>query len=149
MDMISAAHLKMDGVQQLVGDLVMSGNVDLLSFSAPSLQKVDGNIRIINHTILNKLELPLLTEVNGFHLAVLPALEVINFPAGLTKVNSMRIEDTRAPKVDGFKPESIESFTLLSNKHMRSLDLSSLKGVTGDMLVLGNNPAMPFIVRYD
>lgn len=147
MDIVPAANLRLDGVQQLIGDLVMSGNVDLVSFSAPSLQKVDGNIKIINHTILNKLELPLLTEVNGFHLAVLPALEVINFPAGLTKVNSLRIEDTRAPKIDGLKSESVESFTLLSNKHMRSNDLSSLKGITGDMLILGNNPEMPFIVR--
>ncbi|KAG2210444.1 hypothetical protein INT47_002386 [Mucor saturninus] len=147
MDIVPAAHLKLDGVQQLIGDLVMSGNVDLVSFSAPSLQKVDGNIKIINHTILNKLELPLLTEVNGFHLSVLPALEVINFPAGLVKVNSLRIEDTRAPQIDGLKSESIESFTLLSNKHMRSNDLSSLKGITGDMLILGNNPEMPFIAE--
>lgn len=137
----------MEGIQQLTGDLIMSGNVDMVSFSAPNLQKVDGHVKIINHTILNKLEFPLLTETNGFHLAVLPALEKIGFPAGLTKVNSIRIEDTRAPSIDGFKPETVESFTLLSNKYMKSFDFTSVKDVTGDMLLLGNNPALVFNVR--
>ncbi|GAA5798146.1 hypothetical protein HPULCUR_003546 [Helicostylum pulchrum] len=143
-DTAPVAHLRMEGIQQLTGDLMMSGNVDMVSFSAPNLQKVDGHVKIINHTILNKLEFPLLTEVNGFHLAVLPALEKIGFPAGLTKVNSIRIEDTRAPSIDGFKPETVESFTLLSNKYMKSFDFTSVKDVTGDMLLLGNNPALVF-----
>ncbi|KAI9351700.1 hypothetical protein BD770DRAFT_393917 [Pilaira anomala] len=84
MDTVPAGQLRLEGVEQLIGDIIMSGNVDLVSFSAPNLQKVDGQIKIINHTILNKLEFPLLTETNGFHVAVVPALEKINFPAGLT-----------------------------------------------------------------
>ncbi|KAL9548681.1 hypothetical protein MBANPS3_005569 [Mucor bainieri] len=143
-DHMTATQLKMDGVEQLIGDLVMNGNVDLEKFSAPELQKVDGSIKIENHTILNKVEFPKLTEAKTFSMAVLPALEVINFPAGLTKVNSMRIEDTRAPKVDGFRPETIESFTLLSNNYMKSFDFNSVKEVTGEMLVLGNNKLMTF-----
>ncbi|CAO3654532.1 unnamed protein product [Mucor fragilis] len=143
-DHMTATQLKMEGVEQLIGDLVMNGNADLEKFSAPELQKVDGSIKIENHTILNKVEFPKLTEAKTFSMAVLPALEVINFPAGLTKVNSMRIEDTRAPKVDGFRPETIESFTLLSNNYMKSFDFNSVKEVTGDMLVLGNNKLMTF-----
>lgn len=147
MDTVPAGQLRLEGVEQLIGDIIMSGNVDLVSFSAPNLQKVDGQIKIINHTILNKLEFPLLTETNGFHVAVVPALEKINFPAGLTKVNTMRIEDTRAPSVGGFKPERIDSFTLLSNKYMKTFDFSSVKEVNGEMLLLGNNPSLVFTVR--
>ncbi|OAC98479.1 hypothetical protein MUCCIDRAFT_130573, partial [Mucor lusitanicus CBS 277.49] len=143
-DHMTATQLKMEGVEQLIGDLVMNGNVDLEKFSAPELQKVDGAIKIENHTILSKVEFPKLTEANTFSMAVLPALEVISFPAGLTKVNSMRIEDTRAPKVDGFRPEAIDSFTLLSNNYMKSFDFNSVKEVTGEMLVLGNNKLMTF-----
>ena len=145
-DATSATKLEMEGVQRLVGDLILSGNVDLGSFRAPELQTVDGQIKITNHTVLSKVEFPKLTEAKSFSLAVLPALEVINFPAGLAKVDSMRIEDTRAPKVDGFKPEKLESFTLLSNNYMKSFDFSSVKEVTGDILVLGNNHAMSFNV---
>ncbi|KAK4515006.1 3-ketoacyl-CoA thiolase with broad chain length specificity [Mucor velutinosus] len=143
-DHIAATQLRMEGVEQLIGDLVMNGNVDLEKFSAPELQKVEGAVKIENHTILNKMEFPKLTEAKTFSMAVVPALEVISFPAGLTKVNNMRIEDTRAPKVDGFRPETIESFTLLSNNYMKSFDFNSVKEVTGEMLILGNNKLMTF-----
>lgn len=143
---IAASQLKMEGVEQLIGDLIMAGNTDLAMFSAPDLQKVDGQVKISNHTILNKVSFPKLTEANTFSMAVLPALEEISFPAGLAKVNDMRIEDTRAPKVDGFRPETLKSFTLLSNNYMKSFDFSSVKEVTNDILVLGNNHAMSFNV---
>ncbi|KAI8645744.1 hypothetical protein BD408DRAFT_480484 [Parasitella parasitica] len=143
-DHMTATQLKMEGVEQLIGDLLLNGNADLEKFSAPELQKVDGTIKIENHTILNKVELPKLTEATTFSMAVLPALETISFPAGLSKVKSMRIEDTRAPKVDGFRPETLDSFTLLSNNYMKSFDFNSVKEVTGDMLLLGNNKLMTF-----
>lgn len=143
-----ATQLKLEGVEQLVGDLIMTGNSDLQSFSAPELQKVQGQIKIENHTVLSKADFPKLTEATYFSMSVLPALENINFPAGLTTVKSVRFEDTRAPKIEGFKPETIESFTLLSNNYMRSFDFNSVKEVTGDLLVLGNNHAMTFDVKY-
>jgi hypothetical protein len=146
-DAISATQLKLEGVQELIGDLIMSGNLDLTSFSAPDLKRVTGQIKISNHTVLSKVDLPKLTEAKSFAVSVVPALEVISFPAGLTKVNSVRIEDTRAPKIDGFKPETLESFTLLSNNYLKSFDFSSVKEVTGDILVMGNNHALVFNVN--
>lgn len=143
-----ATQLKMEGIEQIVGDLTLKGNSDLQTFSAPDLQKVEGQIKIENHTVLSKADFPKLTESTYLSMSVLPALENINFPAGLTKVKSVRFEDTRAPKIDGFKPETIESFTLLSNNYMRSFDFNSVKEVTGDLLVLGNNHGMTFDVRY-
>ncbi|KAI8386818.1 hypothetical protein BD560DRAFT_321307, partial [Blakeslea trispora] len=137
-------NLRMAGVQEVVGEVIVSGNAALQSFSAPDLKKVDGSVRIENHTFLNKLELPQLTEVKTLWLSVLPALENINFPAGLTKANIVRIEDTRAPKIDGFKPDRLESFTLTSNKLIKTFDFNSVKEVNGDMLILGNSPDLDF-----
>lgn len=144
---INAATLKLEGVEQLLGDLILTGNADLQSFAAPDLQKVDGQFRIENHTILNKVDLPKLTEAKGMSMAVLPALEVINFPAGLSKVNILRIEDTRVPKVDGFKAETLESFSLLNNNYIKSFDFNSVREVTGDLLILGNNRGLSFEVN--
>ncbi|KAI8090125.1 uncharacterized protein B0P05DRAFT_464170 [Gilbertella persicaria] len=137
-------NLRMEGVQELVGDLIITNNGALQSFTAPDLRKVDGTVRIENHTFLNKLDLPQLTEANAISLFVLPALEVIQFPAGLSKVNTMRIEDTHAPKVDGFKPETIESFTLTGNKLIKAFDFNSVKQVTGDLLIIGNSADLDF-----
>ncbi|KAI7903507.1 uncharacterized protein BX663DRAFT_567544 [Cokeromyces recurvatus] len=143
-DQLAVANLRLDGVQQIIGDLILTGNADLLSFSAPDLQKVDGHIKVENHTILSKAEFPKLTEAKSFSMAVLPALEVIHFPSGLSKIVSMRIEDTRAPRVEGFKPETLDTFILTNNVYLKSFDFNSVKEVKGDILVLGNNRAMTF-----
>ncbi|RCI00350.1 hypothetical protein CU097_010718 [Rhizopus azygosporus] len=138
-----AASLNMEGVEHLMGDLLMSGNLELGAFSAPNLKTVDGQVKIENHTILSKVDFPQLTEVKGLTFSVLPALETINFPAGLTKVSNMRIEDTRAPKVDGFKPEIIGNFVLTNNNYMKSFDFSSVKQAD-ELLIVGNNHDMIF-----
>lgn len=143
------ATLRLDGVEELIGDLVLTRNADLQTFLAPDLKKVDGVVRIENHTILNKVDLPKLTEVKGMSMAVLPALEVINFPAGLSKVSTLRIEDTRAPSVDGFMAETLDSFYLLNNNFIRSFDFNSVREITGELLILGNNKAFSFEVKYN
>ncbi|KAG1473403.1 hypothetical protein G6F56_000969 [Rhizopus delemar] len=139
----TAPMLTMEGVENLKGDLLLSNNAELGGFSAPNLKTVEGQVKIENHTILKKVEFPQLTEVNSMTYSVLPALEVIQFPAGLTKVGSMKIEDTKAPKIDGFKPENIGTFVLAHNNYMQTFDFSSVKQAT-DMHVTGNNPEMVF-----
>lgn len=143
----TAPMLTMEGVENLKGDLLLSNNAELGGFSAPNLKTVEGQVKIENHTILKKVEFPQLTEVNSMTYSVLPALEVIQFPAGLTKVGSMKIEDTKAPKIDGFKPENIGTFVLAHNNYMQTFDFSSVKQAT-DMHVTGNNPEMVFNVIY-
>ncbi|KAI9277443.1 hypothetical protein BY458DRAFT_545798 [Sporodiniella umbellata] len=138
-----APSLRLDGVENLVGDLILTGNSDLGAFSAPSLKTVQGSVRIENHTILSKAEFPQLTEVKELAFSVLPALENIRFPAGLSKVSTMKIEDTRAPKVDGFKAETISSFVLNNNNYMKSFDFSSVKQAD-EVMILGNNRVLSF-----
>jgi hypothetical protein len=140
-----APALRMEGIESITGDLILSGNPGLGSFSAPQLKTVQGAIKIANHTILSKADFPQLTEAASMTLSVLPALESIQFPSGLVKVGSMTIEDTRAPKVDGFKPESIGSFTLNNNNYMKSFDFSSVKQAS-EIMILGNNRALSFDV---
>ncbi|KAI8994746.1 hypothetical protein BDB01DRAFT_736596 [Pilobolus umbonatus] len=143
-DSTGITNLNLEGVEQLTGDLLMMNNFNLLSFSAPHLKSVNGQVKIENHTHLNKLDLPQLTQVRDLNLSVLPALENIDFPAGLSQISSLVIKDTRAPNVRGFRPSTIESFSLSSNNYMTSFDFSSVKESTRDIVILGNNPSFTF-----
>ncbi|KAI9249997.1 hypothetical protein BY458DRAFT_559827 [Sporodiniella umbellata] len=138
-----APMLTMEGVENLVGDLFLSNNADLGGFSAPHLKTVEGQVRIENHTILRKAEFPQLTQVNSMTFSVLPALDALQFPAGLSKIGTFKIEDTKVPKVDGFKPESIGSLTLTHNNYMQAFDFSSVKQAN-EVHITGNNPEMVF-----
>ncbi|KAI8343213.1 hypothetical protein BC941DRAFT_465379 [Chlamydoabsidia padenii] len=143
-DSSSAGELALAGVEEINGGLLLSGNLDLRTFQAPDLAKVKGELRVVNHTVLGKLQLPKLVETNTLMLSVLPALEEIDFPAGLTKVDDAHIEDTHAPAVSGFKPEQIRSFTLISNNYLRQFDFSSVKDVLGSLHVASNGNGLDF-----
>ncbi|KAG0194829.1 hypothetical protein DFQ28_005042 [Apophysomyces sp. BC1034] len=137
-DDVHVPQLELNGVEEISGDLIIQGSTDLRSFSAPQLRAVKGELKVTNHTILEKVDLPALMEAKGLTLAILPALEKIQFPAGLSKVEDMRIEDTRAPRIEGFHPESMNSFTLTNNNYMKHFDFSSVKELKGSMYVIAN-----------
>lgn len=145
-DSSPAGELALAGVEEITGGLLMSGNVGLRTFQAPDLVKVKGELRIVNHTVLGKLQLPKLVEARKLMLSVLPALEQIEFSAGLTQVDEAHIEDTHAPAVSGFKPEQLRSFTLISNNYLRQFDFSSVKDVMGSLHVASNGNGLDFQV---
>ncbi|KAI8364769.1 uncharacterized protein BYT42DRAFT_550374 [Radiomyces spectabilis] len=143
-DSTKLSKLELKGVEEMNGDLILQGNSDLQSFSAPQLKKVKGEVRIINHTILDKVDLTSLTEAKGLTLAVLPALEQIRFPAGLSKVDDLRIEDTRSPSISGLNAETYNTFQLTNNKYMKEFDLASTKEIKTNIVVLANGNSMNF-----
>ncbi|KAI8328748.1 hypothetical protein BC941DRAFT_488353, partial [Chlamydoabsidia padenii] len=143
-DNSSAEELVMRGVEEISGNLILSGNLLLRQFQAPQLSKVKGELRIVNQTVLGKLQLPMLTQSNVLNLSVLPALEHLDFPAGLSVVEDAHIEDTRAPTVNGFNPEHMHSFALISNNYMKQFDFSSVKNLSGTLHVASNGNSLEF-----
>ncbi|KAI8988147.1 hypothetical protein BDF20DRAFT_308337 [Mycotypha africana] len=137
-------NLHLNGVEHIIGDLVLTNNNDLVSFEAAALTKVEGALRIENHILLNQVQLPHLKAARLVSFSVLPALDVIAFPSGLTHVEQMKVEDTRAPTVHGFLADRVGTFMLLNNNYMKSFDFNSVKDVTGEMLIMGNNHALTF-----
>lgn len=92
---------------------------------------------------MNKLELPSLTQAKQLTLAVLPVLEHIQFPAKLTKVEDVRIEDIRASGIDGFEPASLNSLTLTENSYIKSFKLS-VQELLGSLYVTANGHDLAF-----
>jgi hypothetical protein len=104
----------------------------------PDLKQVDGHITIEHNTGLSKLDVPQLQSAWGISLVVLPSLDAINFPAGLQYVDNFRVEDTKAPTINGLQSRAISNLVFTNNNFMPVLDLSSLEEITGEILVVGN-----------
>ncbi|KAL0082830.1 hypothetical protein J3Q64DRAFT_1836485 [Phycomyces blakesleeanus] len=143
-DATQEAFLTLNGVEEITGDLIVQSSVDLKSFSAPQLKVVRGELKLQNHTILERADLPALVEAKGLTLAILPGLQIIQFPSGLNKVESVRIEDTRAPAVTGLGPETMDTFILTNNNYMRQFDLSTVKQMTGTLFITSNGQGLDF-----
>ncbi|CAO3588977.1 unnamed protein product [Absidia cylindrospora] len=139
-----AEELALAGVEEISGNLVLSGNAGLRTFQAPHLARVKGELRVVNQTVLGKLQLPMLVETKSLMLSVLPALEHIDFPAHLSSVQDAHIEDTHAPSVEGFVPQHMHSFALISNNYMKQFDFSSVQDLSGTLHVASNGHALDF-----
>ncbi|ORX44450.1 hypothetical protein DM01DRAFT_1398816 [Hesseltinella vesiculosa] len=138
------ANLILDGIEEIGGNLIVMSNPGLVTFSAPQLTKVTGEIKIANQTSLGKLQLPSLVEAKSLTLAVLPVLENLDFPKGLKKVQEMNIQDIRATSITGFKAEAMDSFMLISNNYLSQFDFSTVKSVSGTLEVASNGVSLDF-----
>lgn len=138
-------YLSLDGVEKIDGNLIIKSSSNLRGFSAPKLKSVKGQLHIAEHTGMEKLELPALTEVSSLTLSVLPVLETIQFPAGLTKVDDLVLQDTRASGIAGLQMDSLHSFTLTQNNYMKQFELP-VKQMTGSLFVTGNGHELDFEV---
>ncbi|CAO3593692.1 unnamed protein product [Absidia cylindrospora] len=140
-----AETLALNGVTDMLeGTLILTNNNALHSFTAPGLTKVH-ELRVINHTLLAKLNLPLLIQADTLMLSVLPALQTLDFPATLSYADHVHIEDTRiAPHITGFKPEQLKSFVLVSNNYLQQFDASSINIIDGPLRVVSNGNALDF-----
>ncbi|KAI8136796.1 hypothetical protein BJV82DRAFT_547843 [Fennellomyces sp. T-0311] len=143
MDKPPVGQLSLDGVEEIMGNLVIRGSSSLKSISAPNLKSVQGTLIIREHTGLSQLNFPALTEAKSLTLGILPELEKIDFPAGLSKVDDLIIEDVRASTIGGLKVERLHDFTLTENNLMKTFDFP-VKDMTGNLYVVGNSNDMDF-----
>ena len=138
-------QLTLEGVEEITGDVSITGSSSLRSLRAPNLKSVQGALKISEHTGLQELHLPALQESTSLTLSVLPELEKIDFPAGLSKVQDLTIQDTRATTIGGLKFDTLNKFTLTANTLMNSFDLQ-VKEMSGELYVVGNGDHMEFKV---
>ncbi|KAI9247173.1 hypothetical protein BDA99DRAFT_526294 [Phascolomyces articulosus] len=143
MDNPPVDRLTLSGVEQIIGNVLIKSSGSLRSFSAPQLKSVQGALSIREHTGLQQLDLPALQQVTSLTLSVLPELENINFPAGLSSVQDLTIEDTRATAIGGLQLNTLNKFTLTQNTLMSVFEFPA-KEMTGELFVVGNGNNMEF-----
>ncbi|KAI8877029.1 hypothetical protein K501DRAFT_199109 [Backusella circina FSU 941] len=136
--------MQLHGVETVTGSIILRENVDLQVFSAPDLQSVHGDIHIEQNTALSVLDLPRLTDANAVSLIVVPSLDRIDFPAGLSHINSLRIEDSKAEVITGLTATALNSLILTNNNFMTRFEMPSVTKINGNLLVVGNNAQMVF-----
>ena len=140
-DNSGASELKLTGVELLEGDLIVSNNDGLQSFSMPRLQGINGQLRFSNNKILNTIEAKQLYALRSLEVSVHPALNELKFAAGLSSAEKITITDTTCTKVEGFKMTSAKEIEITNNIYLKSLSLGTMTSV-GKILISANAPSM-------
>lgn len=147
-DNVSVPTLELKGVQMLKGDLLVSNNNALTSFSTGNLQAIDGTLKLSNNKILSKLDISQLTALRSFEATVEPALSAISFTSGLSQVDRVQISDTTATAINGLKMQKLTDLLVDNNIYLKSLPISNLTDISGTLTISANSPDLNMDVSY-
>lgn len=137
----AAPDLKLNGIELLEGDLIVSNNDVLQTLSLPVLQGINGSLKLMNNKIMSRLDVSQLYALRTFDVSVHPALNEIKFSSGLSQAEVINIADTTITRLDGFKIVTARDISITNNIYLKNLSFNNMTSV-GNMLISANSPTL-------
>ncbi|CEP08635.1 hypothetical protein [Parasitella parasitica] len=132
--------MNLSQLQHVHGDLVFENNEDLSQVVLAGLKQVDGKLAFQNNRNLERLDLTQLTGVQALDISVEPALTAIQFPSGLSQIESLTVTDTLVTKIEGLATSKIKDVHIANNKYLKDINMNHLQQVNGVMTIAANSP---------
>ncbi|KAI9363583.1 hypothetical protein BD770DRAFT_463950 [Pilaira anomala] len=136
----SEDSLNLSQLKQVQGDLIIDGNADLSQIVLASLQQVNGQLKFQNNRQLKRLDLTQLTAVRSLEISVQPSLDTIQFPSGLSQIETLTVTDTIASKIEGLTTGKMKDIKIANNIYLKDLNFNHLQQVSGIISVSANAP---------
>ncbi|KAG2194421.1 hypothetical protein INT47_003132 [Mucor saturninus] len=140
-DNTAASDLRMNGVELLEGDLMVTNNNGLQGFGLPKLQGINGQLKFANNKLLSSIDVKQLYAIRSLEVSVHPALNELKFAAGLSQAEKIIIADTTCTRIDGFKMTTSKDIEISNNIYLKSLSFANMSSV-GNILISANSPAL-------
>lgn len=134
--------INLSRLQQIRGDLIIDGNSDISHVVLAGLKQVEGDFKLQNNRQLKHVDLTQLTTAKSMEISVQPALNVIQFPSGLSQIDSFKMTDTMINKIDGLTTSKINDINIANNVYLKSVNLSRLQKVGGVISIASNGPGL-------
>lgn len=125
----------------------MVGHKAITNIGANKLQSIGGDLDIQDCPSLQKLSFPLLTNVTNLYLQNLASLDTLGFVSGLSRADTVHIQNTSLPSLEGIDLASEADITFISENRLlqdislrvRNVSQSLSIGDNGDGVILNLN----------
>lgn len=115
--------ISLDGIQEIIENLVVGGAGSLTSLSAPDLRRIDGNFMLSNATFLSTINFASLTVVGNIDWSALPAISALSFDAGISQVNDVVIRNTFLSTLKGLNLMNADNVYINNNNRLKIIEL--------------------------
>jgi hypothetical protein len=88
--------------------------------------------------IMSSLQMGSLTGVNQIKWIALPALQSLNFGAGVNKANQVYISNTGLTDLRGIELELVQSMDINNNQYLKTINVNALTNVTSGLSFSAN-----------
>jgi len=131
--------IALDGIRKIDGDLTISNNSKIQSFSGSDLEVITGAFTLDEVQVLSTVNFPKLTTVNSIKWNALPNLQALQMTAQISKASVIDIENTQLQSLKGLNLESVDELTVANNPYINTIDMQ-LGNVTRQLTLTANNP---------
>jgi hypothetical protein len=135
-----AGSIDISGIQQITGDLICLGAVNLTSLSGSTLSAIGGSMTLTSLTIMSTLNFPSLTSVSALTWTTLNALQQLSFgTTGITKAATVFITDTALTTLAGINLMTVGSMEITNNAYLRTIS-TNVANITQSLIISANGP---------
>jgi len=134
-----AGAIFLDGIEQIKGDLICNGAVNLTSLSGSTLNAITGTMSLTSLTIMSTLSFPELTSVGALSWTTLNAIQELTFTTGISQAQSVLITDTALTTLNGINLMTVGSLEITNNAFLRTIS-TQVANITEGMIISANGP---------
>jgi len=134
-----AGSIALDGIQQIKGDLICVGAVNLTSLSGSTLNAITGTMQLTSLTIMSTLQFPVLSSVGAIQWTTLNAIQQLTFTTGISQAKSVFITDTALTTLDGINLNTVGSLEITNNAYLRTIS-TQVANITSALTISANGP---------
>lgn len=134
-----AGELDISGVGQVTGDFTCDGATNLTSLVVSSLNSIGGTFTLNGLTILTNLQFDSLTSVDTISWTALPALQGLNFAAGVKTASSIIISNTELESLAGISLETVGDMDINNNPYLTEVNVNDIANATGSISFSANS----------
>lgn len=137
-----AGSLSIEGPKQIKGNLNITGATKLISISSSSITSIGGIMTAEGLTLLSRLELTSLKQVDTIRLIGLPQLNGLTFgTSGVTKAANIKVTDTFISDLSGLNVATADTIDISNNGKLITFN-SDLVNVTKSLKLVDNGNDM-------
>jgi len=126
----ASGQISLSGVQAISGDLRCTNASQLTAISADRLTQIGGIFDLEELQIMSSLQMGSLIGVNQIKWIALPALQSLNFGAGVNKANQVYISNTGLTDLRGIELELVQAMDINNNQYLKTINVNALTNVT-------------------
>lgn len=114
-------EVALDGIQQIVGSLIVNNATLLSTLSGSTLNSISGTMNLTDLTVLSTLQFPELKKVGVINFITLPALQTFTFTNVINTCSSVTISDTQLSSLDGINLDTVDTMVINNNRFLMTI----------------------------
>lgn len=132
--------LDLSGVKEIKADLTLFNSSSVTNVNLNLLKEISGSLSIDALTQLHAIDFTSLSDIEKLSLVSLPSLAIVNVNTGISHAQYLQISDTALSTLQGLANfYSVGYLDINNNKNITSIELSSLKSVSDNLIFSFNS----------